>query len=555
VAALGACDPGVVTRQGKLVEVPADADADSGGESGDPQEVAPPLQALDAPRLLRRIRLALRGTLPAAAVLDAVAADPAALDPLIDAYLADPALQERMVDLLAEQWWTRVDEFDVRYEDYDLRATEEFPFERSVGEEPLRLAAHVIAEDLPWSEVVTADYTVANEVLGELWPLDYPDGETGWRVARYTDDRPAAGALASNGLWWRYTTTPSNMNRGRAAALSRIFLCVDYIARPINFSAASTDLADPEVAIRTDPYCLNCHSSLDPIAASFFGFWWRSLYSRIEEDRYHPEREVLAEETLGLAPAWFGDPISGLAELGPAVASDPRFTSCAVETFSRGLLRRPVAPEDQAQLEALRRTFLEAGSRPKALLRAILAMPQYRAAAVEEGADATWDTRESTARLLSPEQLERSLAEATGLSWTLDGFAQLRNDEVGYRILAGGVNGLSVVEPQLGPNLTSALVTRRPAEGAAESPVQAAVADPAGSRLLPGLDLTVAPGDPAFDVLLRGLAWRLHAAAPADADVAALGDLWATVAAADGPEAAWASVITALLQDPLFLTY
>lgn len=555
IAVLGACDPGVQTREGKLVEVPVESPADSGGETTPPEVEAPPLQPLDAPRLLRRISLDLRGTLPTAAELDAVAADPAALDSLIEAYLADPALRERMVDLLAEQWWTRVDEFDVRYEDYDLRATEEFPFERSVGEEPLRLAAHVIAEDLPWSEVVTADYTVANEVLGALWPLDYPAGETGWKVTRYTDDRPAAGALATNGLWWRYTTTPSNMNRGRASALSRIFLCVDYIARPINFSAASTDLADPEEAIRTDPYCLNCHSSLDPIAASFFGFWWRSLYSRIEEDRYHPEREVLAEETLGLSPAWFGEPISGLAELGPAVASDPRFTSCAVETLSRGLLRRSMTPEDQAQLEALRRSFLEGGSRPKALLRAILATPHYRAAAVDAGADAAWEARESTARLLSPEQLERSLAEATGLDWTSDGFAQLRNDEVGYRILAGGVNGISVVEPQLRPNLTSALVARRAAEGAAEAAVQAAVADPAGNRLLPGFDPALVPGDPGFDVLLRGLAWRLHAQALDEADAAALSGLWATVAAADGPEAAWASLTSALLQDPLFLTY
>ena len=252
LGALGACDPGVETRKGELVEVTGAPATDSGGEGAAPEVEAPPLQPLDAPRLLRRISLDLRGTLPAAAELDAVAADPAALDPLVEAYLADPGLRERMVDLLAEQWWTRVDEFDVRYEDYDLRATEEFPFERSVGEEPLRLAAHVIAEDLPWSEVVTADYTVANEVLGALWPLDYPEGETGWRVARYTDDRPAAGALATNGLWWRYTTTPSNMNRGRASALSRIFLCVDYIARPINFSAASTDLADPEEANHRD---------------------------------------------------------------------------------------------------------------------------------------------------------------------------------------------------------------------------------------------------------------------------------------------------------------
>ena len=54
--------------------------------------------------------------------------------------------------------------------------------------------------------------------------------------ARYTDGRPAAGVLATNGLWWRYTTTDSNMNRTRAAAISRLLLCEDFMARPVSFA-------------------------------------------------------------------------------------------------------------------------------------------------------------------------------------------------------------------------------------------------------------------------------------------------------------------------------
>ena len=46
-------------------------------------------------------------------------------------------------------------------------------------------------------------------------------GATGWQVSRYTDGRPAAGVLSTNGLWWRYYSTVSNLNRSRAAAISR----------------------------------------------------------------------------------------------------------------------------------------------------------------------------------------------------------------------------------------------------------------------------------------------------------------------------------------------
>ena len=153
---------------------------------------------------------------------------------------------------MAERWWTRVDVFDIVYHDYQLDPLEEHHFERSVGEEPLRLMAHVAVNDLPWTEIVTADYTLANEMLLDLWPLQEREtGQSGWRTATWTDGRPAAGVLATNGLWWRYITNRSNMNRARAAAISRLLLCEDMLARPISFAGSDVDLSDLETAIST----------------------------------------------------------------------------------------------------------------------------------------------------------------------------------------------------------------------------------------------------------------------------------------------------------------
>ena len=138
---------------------------------------------------------------------------------------------------MAEQWLTRVDSFNLSHVDYRLSEDAAFEFLRSVGEEPLQLMAYVGTQDLPWTEVVTADYTMANELLLDIWPLEDLAGGTGWRPARYTDGRPAGGVVMSNGLWWRYYTTPNNYNRSRAAALSRLFLCEDFLLRPIKFTA------------------------------------------------------------------------------------------------------------------------------------------------------------------------------------------------------------------------------------------------------------------------------------------------------------------------------
>ena len=508
----------------------------------------------DAPRLLRRMSLDLRGVLPTVQELDRVEADPSELDALRDAYLQDPRVEERLVGLLGEHWHTRIDEHDVLYYDYGLGSESWGAFVRSVGEEPLRLAARIAVEDRSWTEISTAETTMANELLGSIWPVDYPDGATGWQEVRYTDERPPAGILATNGLWWRYNTGKFNLSRSRASATVRLLLCEDLLARPVSFSASPSLLEQDQslVAVQEQEECLACHAALEPLAANYFGFYPTVQYNVRELDTYHPEREPQGEELLGVEAAWFGEPVSGLADVGVHVSADPRFDRCAAETAAVMLWRRPVAYPDFNRVEELRQAFVDGDRRFLELLRAVTDTPEYRAGDLGPDATLTHAERERTARMLPPDVLTTAVEEATGFRWTFGGWDQLANDQAGYRVMAGGVDGASVLSPQADPGLTWTLVTARLAELGAATVVEAHFVH-GDDTLLAGVSADTAPGDEAFEATLERLCWALLAQRPDADQLDDLTALWETVEASDGPETAWVAVLTALFRDPLFL--
>lgn len=526
---------------------------------------APPGEAVDllvplpAPLLLRRMSLDLRGVVPTTEELDRVEADPAALEELRDAYLDDPRLEERLVSFLGEQWLTRLDRFEIPYSDFGLAAEQEFEFERSVGEEPLRLMARVAVDDRPWSDIVTADHTMANELLAGIWPLEYPDGATGWQEATYTDGRPGVGVLATNGLWWRYVTNASNANRARVAAITRLLLCDDILSRPISFSAGVVSLADAEgtaTAIRTQESCIVCHSTIEPLAATLFGFGTSISYNGLEASYYHPEREYDGETTLGVAPGYFGEPIVGLGELGPSIARDPRFWQCTARNMTQALWRRDVELSDFDRVESLRTEFLLEGGTLKPLLAAIVDTPEYKAGALAPSASAADLDRERTARMMTADQLASTVADLTGFVWTWDGFEQMANDDYGYRVLAGGVDGYNVSRPQVEPSLTWALTIKRLAEAGADYAVGQDLAEGASERrILQHVSLATVPGDAAFTTELEELHWRLYARRPEAERIAAAVALWEAVEAEDGARAAWSGLVSAMLRDPEFVGY
>ena len=530
-------------------------------DTGAPSPVMPSTTDLSTPRLLRRVSLDLLGVLPMAADLDTVEADPEALAGIIDSYLEDPRLEARLVAILGEIWHTQVDAFLLEYLEYPVLRMDpqnEFPFERSAGDEPLRLMAYVGARDLAWTEILTADYTMANEVTTAIWPIELEEGAGDWTKGRYTDGRPAAGVLATNGLWLRYYSAGTNRNRGRAAAISRLLICEDFLARPVSFSdfPSLADVDGTDRAIKEDPYCMGCHSAIDPIAAALFGFWAADIHNGTETGIYHLEREHLGEEILEVEAHWFGTPVSGLAALSRQIAQDSRFRSCAAQTMARGLWRREVDLADFGTILALRKDFETGELRLRPLIKAVLQTPAYRAGSLTAEASEADGEREHVARLLMPGQLHTAVEDLTGFSWWHEGFDQMANDTYGYRIMAGGVNGYHVTRPQVDPSVTHALVVQRLAEAGADTVVTHDLTEGSEDpRLFGELQLDHRPGDVVFDHTLETLYWRLLARRPSAEDTTALAALWSAAEAASEPATAWTAVLSALLRDPEFVSY
>jgi hypothetical protein len=117
----------------------------------------------------------------------------------------------------------------------------------SIIEAPLRLIEHVVMLDRPYTEIVTADYTLADDVVATVWGLPYDVDGARWQETRYPDARAHAGILSDSFLFTRHSTTYSNKSRGRANAISRALLCYDFLSREIPVDSG-IDLADPAAA-------------------------------------------------------------------------------------------------------------------------------------------------------------------------------------------------------------------------------------------------------------------------------------------------------------------
>ncbi len=521
---------------------------------------APIFVPLDDARLARRVSIDLRARLPTEAEL-AQAAEPGGIDTLRDQWFADPGFEAHLVDLFAEEWLLRLDTLRVKPTEFGLDPHDGYLFTRSFGDEPARLIAHVVAQDRPYTEIVTADYTLADDVLLSLLPLELEDASdtAAWRVARYTDGRPANGILATSGMWLRFHTTIFNYNRGRAATLGKLLLCYDVAARPVVFQGVTEESTEGlEAAITTDPGCIACHASLDPLASTLFGFWpYEDLDGR-ELTVYHPEREGLWLDATGTAPAYFGTPLTAAGQLGLMVAADPRFPQCSARRAAERLWGRPTTTADDEVVESLGAALTSRWSYQD-LLRAVLATDEYRAGALVDPATDTEREATRPVRVLSPNTLHDLVEDATGFRWTYGGADQLDEDSTGYRALLGGADGEAARVPWLEPSVSRAYAIRRLAQGGAAYVVgNDLAAEPAARRLLPAEPADLAAIDPAgpeFEAAVQSLHRRLHGVTADAETLAGERELYVAILGTEGAESAWSAIVTVLLRDPLFWTY
>ena len=447
-------------------------------EDTDSKSNLPPIQLshlestpLHKERAIRRISITLLGRSPYPSEMDRWKEQE--LEDVIDDMFEQPELFDQLTFFFTQWLLTRVEDFNLTYHDYHLDSSLEYEFLRSIGEEAPRLMSYVATQNTPWTDIVTANYTLSNDILLEIWPLELVDSINSneeWFLTKYTDGRPSGGVLMSNGLWWRYYTTPNNNNRARAAALMNLFLCENLLLRPILFQATALLEADEiNNVIQTDPACIGCHNALDPLASAFFGFWWFDIYDRGELSRYHPEREFLGEESdyLNTSMAYFGQPMYTPAELGIFVSQDPRFLTCTVEKTAQLLWQRNIQQEDHTRLAYYRNQFVASSLSYQSLLKMILLDDEFQSSHIIQQ-----DTSEENRYLLQPHQLESTIFALTGFLWETDGTSKLQSDNHGYRQLLGGVDGREITKSVNNPTLSRQLVIKRLAQNSAEYWVQ-----------------------------------------------------------------------------------
>ena len=207
---------------------------------------------------------------------------------------------------------------------YEWRDGAQHGFRRA----PLELIAHVVENDLPYTEILTADYIMANpwsaaaygastrfddrEDVHEFKPskiVEYYRKGEGYerefdRIAdaeRVLDPGPLstryphAGILNTSSFLIRYPTTATNRNRARSRWTYYHFLGLD-IEKSASRTTDPVALADTNNPTMHNPACTVCHTVLDPVAGAFQnygdeGFYkdqWRGLDSL---DRFYKKED------------------------------------------------------------------------------------------------------------------------------------------------------------------------------------------------------------------------------------------------------------------------
>ncbi|HHH27089.1 MAG TPA: hypothetical protein ENK57_01900 [Polyangiaceae bacterium] len=546
---------------------------------------------------LVRVSMALRGIRPSIADLNMVRNDPSQVEALVDVYLDTPEFGRTVRDIYAEAFLTRTDYFifPAGFPAVGtLEGTDPYYLNTSLQESAPRLVEHVVMNDRPFTEIVTADYQVVNAVGARAWGLsDYDFGGEEWQRAHFDDGRPTAGVLSDPFLFTRHASTYSNANRGRANAISKALLCYDFLSRDIELDA-NIDLADPDVvanAVVDNGACASCHQTLDPFASFFRDYFPLYVAGQLEETvqdilqddqaQAYPfymfnTRNVLPDgdffELNGVElrePAYFGQPGETIADLGHLMAQDPRMSLCATQRFYGYFHQLPAEEVPLFDTARLQESFIASGYDAKALAKAIVLSDGFRAAYHNDEQLA----EQATIFKVRPDQLSPMIRDLTGFVWNTHlvfpgeaggmidlGQVDLTTDSfLGYEVLGGGIDGQYVTRAAHTFNASSSLALQTLAAEAAAFVVERDFAVETTKRHLLWV---VEPEDTDEAKLRDQLSW-LHARLYGEildndaVEVDETLDLFlAALAVAEGDgHRAWETTLTAMLQDHRVVTY
>ncbi len=535
-------------------------------------------------RLLRRVTLSLAGRLPTADELAAV--DQGGLDAVdgrLEQIMNEDAfydrLQEAFNDILLTRGYDGVPEGALSYEHFTNRLWYQElnpnkgkkPEERlkyshpkmiahtklvrnyreAMLREPLELITYIVRHDRPFTEIVTADYTMVSPYTAKGYGIydevrdRFEDVEDPFefipvrlKALKHRNGRshqesetgfyPHAGLLSNFQYLKRYPTTETNRNRLRVRKFFEHFLGIDILrlAPRVNDAAAiSTEFKTPTMEA---PDCVVCHKIMDPVAGLF-----QDYYVVDGKGIFGPRKEGWYEDIF--TPGFNGEDLPqeerwrALQWLGERTARDPRFATAMVKhvwyiLFGRKPLLPPQDIDDpmfaakrrafrvqRDEIERIAELFAEHDFNLKVVFQQLVRSPFYRTDGL---ATSTADPSRlaelddiGLVRLLTPEQLERKLTAIFGKEW-----GRLVDPESKFRVLYGGIDSKEVTERLTVPSGAMGAIQRIMANDVACKNVAADFSlPPAQRRLFPRIEPSVVPGStPEADRRIRLAIVYLH---------------------------------------------
>lgn len=510
---------------------------------------------------LRKAALQLVGRLPTDSELATVASgDEAGLQQVLDQMMLEQAFYDRLSEIFndlvltnrylaangpAEQALNLMRRFPTarwfdpgvgqRPENFqELRVTTN----DSVALEPLQLINYVVRNELPMTEIVTADYFVVNgysaKSYGVIDQLPFQDewDANEWLPATLPGI-PHAGLLTSLMFLNRYPTSATNRNRGRSRVVYDLFLDVDILALDgVRPDGSAVDITSPAPTL-DNPDCVVCHGLLDPVASSFQNWNQRGVYrpnAPWYEDMFQAgfggvDRPAAAQKT-------------SLQWLAGELASDSRFDDGIVRILYFGLTgQEPLDPPGQlataAQVEAwqaestllatLRDEYVADGQNLKTLVKQIVLSPYWRADGLHNAGFAVVHAETGAARLLTPELLHRKINAVLGFEWRgpldtyslardIDRTARLLDNRQFYHGIYGGIDSFAITERLTEPNGLMVFVQERMANELACYAVPNDFLNAASNRILfPYVDADMQPIGSANQTAIRSNIQYLHA--------------------------------------------
>jgi hypothetical protein len=424
----------------------------------------------------------------------------------------------------------------------------------SVAHVPLKLVRHILKNDLPFSTLLTADYTMVNSYVAAVYGLDVPFDD--WMdISDYkpvqvveTDANilqdgpiPHAGVLSTHMFLRRYITTVTNLNRLRSRTVYDKFVAIDLM-KLVEFTVGQDDAVANNPTLEGKS-CRVCHAAMDPLGAHFMNRDRRGAY-RLNEGIKWKNHILCSAEKVGMEnlctrePAYKGTPLdpdsprSPLQQLGDRIVDDPRFGFAMVRHLYRTILGVAIVdlPDrlndpDQAakalafdfqsrQMEATRQVFVESGFNIKTAIRHMLLGPIFRTETVPPLAEddpryqALVLSEVGGGHLLTPEQLHRRILATTGYAWQLY-YSTGPNFRLTvawqYPILYGGIDSKHVLKRDRQANGITAAIARRMASmmSCLVVPQDFAINDPTQRRFFHAVELDTDPTTAEGEALIR----------------------------------------------------